>query len=96
MIGAAYSFGLLGLLSIGIFVLPCALLATVYLVRRTPEAELMTGILSGIGIPFLVLAFLNRSEATAMQPWPWLLSGVFFGLLGPATYVLSANRRRSR
>ena len=95
MIGAAYSFGLLGLLSIGIFVLPCALLATVHLIRRNPAAELMTGILSGIGVPFLVLA-LNRSGTTAVQPWPWLLSGLFFGLLGPATYVLSANRRRSR
>lgn len=96
MIGAAYAFGLLGFLSIGLFVLPCALLATFYLARRNPAGELMTGVLSGLGIPLLVLAYLNRTDATYLQPWPWLLAGLLFVLLGPATYVLSANRRRSR
>ena len=96
MIGAAYAFGLLGFLSIGIFVLPCALLATFYLARRNPAAEFMTGILSGIGLPLLVLAFLNRTTETLLQPWPWLIAGLLFVLLGPATYVLSASRRRSR
>jgi hypothetical protein len=106
VVGAAFAFGLLGILSIGIFVLPCALLATFYLARRNPSMRYMTGILSGVGVPLLVVAFLNRggpafvcSENTCEQqlsPWPWLLAGVLFVLLGPATYVLSATRRRNR
>ena len=60
MVGAAFAFGLLGILSIGIFVLPCALLATFYLARRNPSVRYMTGILSGVGVPLLVVAYLNR------------------------------------
>jgi hypothetical protein len=106
VVGAAFTFGVLGVLSIGIFVLPCAVLATFYLARRNPSRRYLTGILSGVGVPLLVVAFLNRggpaficSESTCDQqlsPWPWLLAGVLFVLLGPATYVLSATRRRNR
>jgi hypothetical protein len=106
VVGAALAFGLLGILSIGIFVLPCALLATFYLARRNPSVRFMTGILSGVGVPLLVVAFLNRSGPAfvcsrstcdeQLSPWPWLLAGVLFVLLGPATYVLSGTRRRSR
>jgi hypothetical protein len=66
----------------------------------------MTGILSGVGVPLLVVAFLNRSGPAfvcsgntcdeQLSPWPWLLAGVLFVLLGPATYVLSVTRRRNR
>lgn len=106
VVGAAFTFGLLGILSIGIFILPCALLATFHLARRNPSARFMTGILSGVGVPLLVVAFLNRNGPALicsqgscdqrLSPWPWLLAGVLFVLLGPATYVLSATRRRSR
>jgi hypothetical protein len=106
VVGAAFAFGLLGMLSIGIFVLPCALLAAVYLAKRSPSVRYMTGILSGVGVPLLVVAFLNRNGPAfvcsqdrcgeQLSPWPWLLAGVLFVLLGPATYVLSATRRRNR
>ena len=106
MVGAAYAFGLLGILSIGLFILPCALLATFYLARRNPAARYMTGLLSGVGVPLLVVAYLHRSGPALicsgntcdqqLSPWPWLLAGVLFVLLGPATYVLSVTRRRNR
>jgi len=106
VLGAAFTFGVLGILSIGIFILPCALFATFYLARRNPARRYLTGILSGVGVPLLVVAYLNRggpafvcTESTCDQqlsPWPWLLAGVLFVLLGPATYVLSATRRRNR
>ena len=86
------------------FVLPCALLATFYLARRNPAGRFMTGVLSGLGVPLLALAFLNRRgpgtvcDAGGCQhhasPWPWLVAGVLFLLLGVATYVLVAMRRR--
>ena len=107
VVGAAFGFGLLGVLSIGLFVLPCALLAAFYLARRHPSPRYTTGALSGVGVPLLVVAFLNRSGpafvcsgdtcAQQLSPWPWLLAGILFVLAGPASYVLlSATRRRNR
>jgi hypothetical protein len=106
VVGAAFAFGLLGILSIGLFILPCALLTTFYLARRNPSGRYMTGLLSGVGVPLLVVAFLNRNGPELvctgntcdeqLSPWPWLLAGVLFVLLGPATYVLSVTRRRNR
>ena len=85
--------------------LPCALLATVYLARRNPAAHTATGILSGIGVPLLIVAFLNREGpgmichgtecAQQYSPWPWLIAGILFALLGIAAYVLLAHRRRA-
>jgi hypothetical protein len=106
VVGAAYMFGFLGALSIGIFVLPVALLATWYLVRRNSSVRTMTGILSGIGLPLLYVALLNRDGPGMVcdgqncgqqwSPWPWLIAGLLFVLLGLAAYVLSGSRRRSR
>ena len=99
VVGAAYAFGLLGALSIGMFVLPCALLATGYLMKRPRWRTGVPGVLAGIGTPLLVLAYLNRGgpglacqgEACRqhLSPWPWLLAGVLFVLLGVAGQMLS-------
>ncbi len=84
--------------------LPCALLATFYLARRSPAGRFMTGILSGLGVPLLILAFLHRRGPGTVcaggeceqqvSPWPWLIAGVLFLLLGVAAYVLVTIRRR--
>ena len=106
VVGAAYAFGLLGVLSIGMFVLPCALLATWYLARRRHSLHGVFGVLSGVGVPLLVLAFLNRHGPGMVcggmkceqqfSPWPWLIAGMLFVLLGAAGQVLWAIRHRSR
>ncbi len=85
--------------------LPCALLATFCLARRNPAPRFMTGVLSGVGVPLLVLAFQNRRgpgmECAAgrcehlFSPWPWLVAGVLFVLLGVAAHVLATIRRRA-
>jgi hypothetical protein len=111
VVGAAYAFGLLGILSIGIFVLPCAVLGTWYLARRPPSLKGLPGALSGAGLPLLYVALLNRDGPGTvctvlgdgaqrcdqeMSPWPWLVAGLLFVLLGPAVYVVLGSRRRSR
>ena len=112
MVGAAYAFGLLGVLTIGIFVLPVALLATVFLLVGTRrDLRGATGALSGVGVPLLVVAVLNRSGPGRVcttlaggaqkceeqtSPWPWLVAAVLFVLLGVAAYILVGERRRSR
>ena len=84
--------------------LPCALLATFCLAKRNPAPRFMSGILSGLGVPLLILAFLHRRGpgtvcdggrcAQLFSPWPWLVAGVLFVLLGVAAYVLFTIRRR--
>jgi hypothetical protein len=86
-------------------VLPCALLATFCVARRNPAPRFMTGIVSGLGVPLLTLAFLNRRGpgtvcdagrcAQQFSPWPWLVAGVLFVLVGIAAYVLVTIRRRA-
>lgn len=108
-LGAAYVFGVLALLSIGIFVLAGAGLLTVLLVKssRAPHAG-VAGAISGASIPLLYVAWLNRlGPGTVCRPipggqqcdeqWnplPFLAIGVVLALLGVA--VFEARRRRAR
>jgi hypothetical protein len=59
-VGAAYCFALLAVLSIGIFVLPIPVIATILLARSGEANRGATGILSGAALPLLWVAYLNR------------------------------------
>lgn len=61
VVGVGYGVSLLGAASIGLFVLPLPLLATVLLARRPPARAGLPGVVSGVGIPLLYVAYLNRS-----------------------------------
>jgi hypothetical protein len=60
LVGAAYALGLVGILTIGIFVLPVAIIGTVLLLRQPASPRGVTGLISGLGLPLLYVAFLNR------------------------------------
>lgn len=64
--GAALTFSFLTGLSIGIFVLPFAIGLLVLVVRRSPQLPEAAGLVSGIGVILLVVAFLHR----AYEPCP--------------------------
>ena len=95
---------MLGLLSIGVFVLPVALIGTFWLRRRRAPRSSAPGVVSGIGLPMLYVAFVNRQgpgwvcEGThcgqQLSPWPWLIAGVLFVIAGVAGYLLLTARRR--
>jgi hypothetical protein len=59
-VGAAFTLCFLGALSVGLFVLPFALLLLVLVVRRSPRLPEATGFVSGIGVVLLLVAFRNR------------------------------------
>lgn len=107
-VGAGYAFGVLGALSIGVFVLAVTAVATVLLARR-PQARVgLTGLVSGLGLPLLYVAFLNRAgpgtvctkTATGGQsctdewsPWPWLLIGVALVVVGCVWFAVKSRRQ---
>jgi hypothetical protein len=109
--GAGLMLGLLSILTIGIFVLPVALGLVLLLSTRAATARGARagapGIICGLAVPLLWVAFLNRSgpgtvcETTAISthctkewsPWPWL--GVAVAVLALGVGVFLATTRRT-
>jgi hypothetical protein len=102
VVGAGYVVGILGALSIGIFVLPFAVLGTVLITRHDGSSSAMTGLVAGLGLPLLYVSYLNRSGpgiicttsatihdcAQEWSPWPWLVSGLLLVAGGLAAFVV--------
>ena len=60
LVGAAYAVGLVEILTIGIFVLPVAIIGTVLLARQPASLRGVPGLVAGLGLPLLYVAYLNR------------------------------------
>jgi len=96
LVGGLYALSLLGMMTIGIFVLPIPVVATVLLVRRQKAGRGTLGLVAGIALPLFCVSLLNRDGpgmicsafegGTActeeMSPWPWLAAGLAFMALG--------------
>ena len=103
--GALWSLTVLGMLSIGIYVLPFAIAATVLALRRGPGRP-AAGLLAGLALPLLWVAWLNRfgpgehctSDAQSTEcvqmwsPWPFVAAGALLVALA----VLLSRRPRPR
>jgi hypothetical protein len=61
LVGGAYAVSLLGILTIGVMVLPFAIAGTVLLVRRPSTRAGLPGLIGGLGVPPLFVAYLNRT-----------------------------------
>ncbi len=97
--GALYALAVLGMLTIGIFVLPIAIGLTVLLVRSPRASVGLPGLVSGLALPVLYVAYLNRDGpgdvCTAngahcteeWSPWPFVLVGVALLCAGIAVFV---------
>jgi hypothetical protein len=79
-------FGL-GISVVGIFTVPLALVAVVFLSRRQPVRG-ACGVATGAGSVLLFVAYINRSgDDGSFNPVPWLIAGVVLftaGLVGHA------------
>jgi hypothetical protein len=110
LVGAGYALSLVGIASIGLFILPLPVLATVLLIRRQPTTSGLPGLISGLGVPLLYVAYLNRAGPGTIcttvtggqecndewSPWPWLAVGVILLILGVAAFVGRQRRARLR
>jgi hypothetical protein len=100
VLGAALALGTISV--IGIFVLPVATLAMLAVTRARSATDGLPGVLSGLGLPLLYVAYLNRAgpdpnychainhgtECTElMNPWPWFAIGAALVLGGVAVFA---------
>jgi len=94
------------LLTIGLFVLPIAVVTTVLLVRRRQAGRGALGLVAGLALPLFYVALLNRDGpgmicsaiegGTActqeMSPWPWFAAGLVFLAVGTSAFWLGRPR----
>jgi hypothetical protein len=101
-VGGGFMLGILGALTIGVYVMPAAVIAAVVLARiHRPRGELL-GLISGLGCPLLYVGYLNRrgpgdvcttardgsqSCTEEWSPWPWVAAGALLVLLGVVAFI---------
>ena len=97
----------LGISALGVFTVPVALLLTVLLVLRHHADRSALGILAGIGLLALYVAYVQRKgpgtvswhTATAsgadeyLDPRPWLAAGILLVAVGVVAFFWRERRR---
>jgi len=105
-VGVAFAFSVVALLSFGLFVLPFAAAAAMLLIVRHHVDRSAWGLLCGIGLLSLYVAYVQRKgpgtvswhtatasgSSTYMDPRPWLIVGLLLIAGGVAAFLW---RRRS-
>lgn len=100
LVGASFTMGLLSILTIGVPILVVAVIATVALSLSKRARTGVPGLVSGLAVPLLYVAFLNRSgpgqvcttiadETSCIQqwsPWGWTAAGVVLLVAGGALF----------
>ena len=107
LVGVTWALALIGIASIGLFVLPAAVGATVVVALRAPSSSGLPGLVTGLALPPLYVAYLNRSGPgnvctsshgvqsciEALDPWPWLGATVVLVTVGIAIFLVHGPRR---
>lgn len=75
-VGMLFSFAFVSILSIGVFVLPIAALTLFLVGRRTRYGADALGVIAGVGVTLLIVAFINRNNT------PCPTTGLSFGSSG--------------
>jgi hypothetical protein len=106
VVGAALALAILTLLTIGPFVLLLSLVVIGFMLWRVDFGWAMAGMISGAGLPVLVVAWLNRggpgevctrtaTEVSCSDQWnPWPFVVVAALLLVGGVVVFARNRGR--
>ena len=107
LVGALWAAGVAGILTVGILILPIAGLATWFLVKRPGSRSGMPGLIATGGLPFFIIAYLNRSgpgniaiptdtgwsHSEESSPWPWLGVGALFIVASVVVFFVKTRRR---
>jgi uncharacterized membrane protein YedE/YeeE len=105
VVGVSFGFGIS---VVGLFTVPAATLITIFLLTTRRTRQSASGILVGIGVPLLVVAYLNREGPGTVchsfdgghgtqcddlyDPRKWLLAGLVFIVAGMAAQLWAASR----
>ena len=96
-------------MTIGLFIFPIVAIAAVVLVLIKQSHGGAPGLISGLGLPFLYIAYLNRSGPGEVcttigvngssctdewSPWPWFAIGVTLVFSGIAVFRSVRRTRR--
>jgi len=84
LVGVGFGFGIS---VIGIFTVPLALIAVVFMTRRRPIRGAW-GIATGVGSVLLLIAYIQRS-GESYNPVHWLIPGLVLFLGGMVAHVLA-------
>ena len=102
IVGAALAVSVLGMMTIGLFVFPFALLGLLAMLKWGGNPKSRVGLLSGVGLPFIYIAYLNRGGPGMVcspyanggqqctqeySPWPFLIVGAILILLGVVMFL---------
>jgi hypothetical protein len=87
--GALLGFSFLTGLSIGLVLFPFAVVLLFVVAWWTPALAEMLGLLAGVGLVLLLVAAVNR-DGHAVDPGPWLLTGIFACALAVGAYAIVA------
>jgi hypothetical protein len=108
-LGVMWVLTVLGAFMIGIFVLPIGVGGTIFLATRRHAGDGIAGLISGLGVPLLYVAFLDRhgpgtictisrnggqSCVDELNAWPWFVFGLVLVALGAVVFVASGSRRQ--
>jgi hypothetical protein len=112
LVGGAWAMVIVGALSIGIFFIPVAAIATVFLVRKPSSRRGIPGLFGGLALPLFYVAYLNRSgpgivctktqstlgvgESCGQQWNPWLWLLASLVLLGVGVAIFIISMRSSK
>lgn len=110
VVGALGSLSLLTALTIGLYLLPVTMAAAAVLATRRGSSAGLTGLISGLGMPLLYVAFLNRggpgnvctttgtgqSCVDEYNPWWWLAAGVALLLTGIVLGAVREHKKTTR
>ena len=86
VVGALGAFTSIAILSIGIFVFPFFVLAGAFVTRRTRYPLDALGLVAGLGLPLLAVAFANRGGG-GFDAHRWGVVGGTLVAVGVATYL---------
>jgi hypothetical protein len=110
VIGAAYALAVVGALTIGLFVLPVPVIATIVVSRHEAARVGLPGLVAGAALPLLYIAYLNRAGPGTVcthsgggeqctdefSPWPWIAIAVALVAGGALAFSRRSGKGRPR
>jgi hypothetical protein len=85
--GALLAFSIVGAASIGLFVLPFAVIAFVFAARATRNRVELLGLLAGVAAICFAIGLIQLGGG-GLDPRPWFAASVVLGFLGVGGFAL--------